>query len=212
MPEDSVATRSYPPAEPNDAAVVREMQAGDDRRFPTIHHRYDRRLFAMFFAILRDPERAEEFTQQTWYVFTVQLQHVDPEQDLGCWLRGVARRLLAQQRRQKPELMDVLPDDESPLPPSLCVDGPAEELARAERQAEIDWVRANLSEQDWQLLAARYVEGTHFSDMERETGVNQRTLQSRAMRLLGRARRLVTEYRRLRRGWRGAVGRHGLAD
>jgi len=120
MPEDSVATRSYPPAEPNDAAVVREMQAGDDRRFrpsPPLRP-----------PALRDvlrhsprPERAEEFTQQTWYVFTVQLQHVTGA-GLGCWLQE-SRGGCWPAETTEAGAHGRLPDDESPLPPSCAWTG-----------------------------------------------------------------------------------------
>lgn len=92
-------------------------------------------------------------------------------------------------------------DDEGPLPLPLTLAGPEARREAAVRAALLRLAMGGLAESDAALLEARVVEGRRYADIARETGANQRTLQSRVTRLLDRVRRHYEDYERTARAW-----------
>ena len=203
-----------PDAEPTDAAIVREMQAGDDRRFPIIHHRYDRRLFAMNYACLKDHNDAEEVKQRTWYIFISRLQHCDPERDLWNWLRGIAEREQARYLRRDKRKQNVpIRDEDEVVPAPLTVSGPARQWRQEMIRVVLDRMLEHLPAPMRRAVEGPTLEGASLVEIAREFGVCPATVRSWRRRALARMRLEFRAWEKMTGGLvSGATFSGGMGD
>lgn len=84
-----------------DRDIVRDVIAGDCHAFGYLVERYQRRLFGLSLMTVRDPDGAEEVTQDTFVRAFMHLRQYDDSRAFYPWLAAIAVRLALNWMRQR---------------------------------------------------------------------------------------------------------------
>ena len=108
-----------------DAALAHALVEGDEGAVRTLYRRYGRLVFVLEMRVLRDHQRAEEATQQTFLQVWRYADRFEAGRDFAPWLATIARRAAIDLRRREARrpadpLYEASPGDASlvELPPS----------------------------------------------------------------------------------------------
>ncbi|MCC6485922.1 MAG: RNA polymerase sigma factor [Candidatus Hydrogenedentes bacterium] len=157
------------------AAVI----AGDEAAWRALYETYFDSLFRYVHVRAgRDSQRTEEVVQECWMTAVRRIRSFDPARgDFGCWLRGIADRILLGQTRRwarRLRLAQSAPDDTGRVTP-------AERLDLVDRVA---WVLTSLPHTYEKVLRAKYERQQAVAEIAQEWGRSTKAVES----LLGRAR------------------------
>jgi RNA polymerase sigma-70 factor (ECF subfamily) len=110
--ETEEATPAHAPL--TDAEIVRRIGGGDRRSFETLMRRYNRKLFRIARAILKDDAEAEEALQEAYLAAYMAMQTFRGQSKLSTWItRIVINESLGRLRKQKRAEAFVSADEES---------------------------------------------------------------------------------------------------
>lgn len=104
---------------PSDADLVVRVADGDERAFGELLRRHQDAVYGFAWRLLKDPQEAEDVTQETFLRLYQTARRYRPEAALRTFLLRIARnRCIDRYRKKAPELMDEFPDvssGETPL-------------------------------------------------------------------------------------------------
>ena len=179
--------------EPDDAALVERIAAGDEEAFVQVYRRRSRGVYRFALQMSGSATIADEVTQEVFLAVMREAARFDPARgSFLSYLYGVARNHVLRQQRQRPVVaLDARPD---------IVDGlsaPDDPLADAVRQQTVATVRRAV-----QSLPAHYreavllcdIEGLDYRDAARAIDCPVGTVRSR----LARGRALLADKLRQR--------------
>jgi RNA polymerase sigma-70 factor (ECF subfamily) len=93
--------------------LIEEAKSGNRKALAEIVKKYEQTIYNFSFKICRDPERAENIMQETFYSMVKSLNQFDGNSKLSTWLyRIVANHCLMQARKQKGKHYISLENDE----------------------------------------------------------------------------------------------------
>jgi len=104
--------------EKSDGELVGECRNGDDDAYAGLVRRYSRRIFAICYAAVRNPNDAEDLTQEALVRGFTEVRRLRDGAQFFPWMRRIARNLCADFfRRRKPGeiLVAELPDRPDPI-------------------------------------------------------------------------------------------------
>jgi RNA polymerase sigma-70 factor (ECF subfamily) len=166
--------------------------AGDRAAFAEVVRGYARLVYAQAYAVVRQPQEAEDIVQETFiraYRYRIRLR--DPGK-LQAWLLSIARNLARDAlRRRRPDA--TLQADDADL--ALIDEGatlPGATLEEAERRLLLTAALAKLPERHRQAITCRYLLGMDHHSIEHKMGISNGALRG----VLGRALQMLR--RRLR--------------
>lgn len=189
---DSGELRS-PPREAAEAAgaraALRAVRAGDREAFGRLLELYQRRLFGLTLMITRDPEGAEEVTQDAFVRAYTHLDHYDEQRPLYPWLATIAARLAQNwlRRRGRVQAREGAPLD--PHHPPVAATDPLDRLLTDERGRRLWQAVAALSSGERTAVMLRYRQGLKVREVAAALGVTAGTVKT----LLYRARRKLRQ-------------------
>lgn len=162
------------------AAVI----AGDEAAWRALYETYFDSLFRYVHVRAgRDSQRTEEVVQECWMTAVRRIRSFDPERgDFGCWLRGIADRIMLGQTRRwarRARLAMAAPDRADAMVPT-------ERLELADRVA---WVLTSLPNSYELVLRAKYERQQAVTEIAQEWGRSTKAVES----LLSRARSAFRE-------------------
>jgi RNA polymerase sigma factor (sigma-70 family) len=164
--------------------------AGHEHAWRTLYERHFAPLFAYVYARTRDTHRTEEIVQDAWLTAVRRIRSFDPGRGpFGAWLRGIADRLLVNERRQWSRRVRLWREhgEGSPEPPRSCEAG-----ANGVEEA-LDSLPSRYGD----VLRAKYEERRSVAEIARAWGVSEKAVES----LLSRARHAFRAvWTRLRSG------------
>ncbi|MCC6699557.1 MAG: RNA polymerase sigma factor [Candidatus Hydrogenedentes bacterium] len=157
------------------AAVI----AGDEAAWRALYETYFDSLFRYVHVRAgRDSQRTEEVVQECWMTAVRRIRSFDPARgDFGCWLRGIADRVLLGQTRRWARRLRLA--QSAPGEPSRVA--PAERLDLVDRVA---WVLTSLPHSYEKVLRAKYERQQGVAEIAQEWGRSNKSVES----LLSRAR------------------------
>lgn len=171
-----------------DAALARHLSPGaQDREIASTVRRERGRLLAFIRASIADAAEAEDVLQEALYELVLAYRLMQPVEQVGAWLRRVARnRIIDRFRRKRVERRAVgATEDEASLDPGLedllpAPDGgPESAVMRELLLAEIGAALAELPPEQREVFVAHEIEGVSFKELAARTGVSLNTLLSR---------------------------------
>jgi RNA polymerase sigma-70 factor (ECF subfamily) len=187
-PDD--AKRSPPdaveaPETPAVRAAVRAVRDGDREAFGRLMDLYQRRLFGLTLMMVRDPEGAEEVTQDAFIRAFTRLDLYDEYRPFYPWLATIAVRL-AQNWLRRHNRMSVREGAQidPECEPALTTD-PLEKLIADERGRQLWRSVAALSSGERTAVTLHYRQEMKVSEVAHALGVTSGTVKT----LLFRARR-----------------------
>ena len=179
--------------EPDDAALVERIAAGDEEAFVQVYRRRSRGVYRFALQMSGSATIADEVTQEVFLAVMREAARFDPARgSFLSYLYGVARNHVLRQQRQRPVVaLDARPDIADGL------SAPDDPLADAVRQQTVATVRRAV-----QSLPAHYreavllcdIEGLDYRDAARVIDCPVGTVRSR----LARGRALLADKLRQR--------------
>jgi RNA polymerase sigma factor (sigma-70 family) len=153
----------------------RFSEAGDHAAFAEIIRRYAGVVFAACQRIVRDPARAEDVSQETFFRLMRRPDAVS--QSLGAWLHTAATNLAvdavrsdsARHRREQEYAQDLAREQEQP----------AEVTSWSELSPHIDAALAELPDEFREILVAHFLQGRPQNELAAEAKISAATMSRR---------------------------------
>src|SRR5215472_15361 len=104
------ALRAQSTGDPNSEALARAARGGDMDAFEGLVRRYQRRVYALAYQYLHDPDEAQDLTQEVFIRLYRNLDRYDPTRPFQPWFWRLAVNVAATYRRHRPAPAVQLPD------------------------------------------------------------------------------------------------------
>lgn len=88
--------------------TIQKILSGDKEAFREIVRRYAPGVRAFLASSLSDPQSVDDLTQETFIATYQSLEQVHPDQELGPWIKGIARNKLRMHLRSYYRKKDVV--------------------------------------------------------------------------------------------------------
>jgi RNA polymerase sigma-70 factor (ECF subfamily) len=180
-----------------DEDLIVLVQDGNRRAFDEIVARYKGRLYAFTLRMVKDPDIAEEITQETLIrVF----MHADKYREIAkfsTWVFTIATNLVRNRMRQqsrRPRMLSLNPapdEDEMPVDPADPVADPSRDVEGEELGQLISEATAGIPEKYRIPFLLREVDQLSYEEIQRVTGLKLGTVRSRINRARNRFRQNI---------------------
>lgn len=153
--------------------MLGRFRAGDEEAVKTVYNRFSGAVYALSLAILRDPGRAADATQQTFIKAWRSASSFDPTREFAPWIYSIARRTA----------IDIYRKERRRIP-SDKVDAISEGTSM-ERVWEVFQVRTAvdlLSDEERQVVAMSHFEGLTHAEIAERLDIPLGTVKSRSHR------------------------------
>jgi RNA polymerase sigma-70 factor (ECF subfamily) len=99
---------------PTDLELVRGIKAGDEQAFEEMVRRYNARVFSLAFGVLRNPQDAEEATQDAFLTLYRKIGTFDESRKFFSWFYRVALNSAYSRARRRQTVATVAIEDRLP--------------------------------------------------------------------------------------------------
>ena len=176
-----------------DEFLVSRMKQGDDKAFEQVVDLYWDRIYARVLQLLKNPQDAEEVTQDAFLRAHRGLQNFRGDAAFSTWLFQIATNLAHNRywywwRRKRDvslsldqtigqdsdiTLVDVIPDEKA---------GPGDETLTNELTRRVEECLPKLSKKHRDILALRIKENLSYEEIAQKLGIRVGTVKSRIAR------------------------------
>jgi RNA polymerase sigma-70 factor, ECF subfamily len=192
--------------DPNDAPTDRELidrtLAGDGNAYGIIVERFQRRIYRVAFAIVRDEVEADTVTQDTFVQAYTHLARFQGRSELETWLTRIAinRSRDALRRRKFISLFTRDEDDvETMIEPVDDRPDPERQILSVQLRAAILRAERLLSSQQKVIFRLRHYENLSLEEIAEHLGLRAGTVRAHLFRAIHKVRRELA-------GWRSQGG------
>ncbi|HKH16562.1 MAG TPA: sigma-70 family RNA polymerase sigma factor [Solirubrobacteraceae bacterium] len=202
------AVSARPPAraaERTDHQLVSAVRRGDDRAFEQLYSRYQRRIAAYAYRMVRDYGRAEDITQDVFVSALRRMRQTERAIAFKPWIYEIAKNACIDAHRRGRRTEEISYDAGDRLSASdhvrLVATGPEPDAAVDAKQ-ELDYLCGafgGLSESHHEILVLRELEGLSYKDIGERLGISRPAVESTLFRA---RKRLGEEYDELASGAR----------
>ena len=176
--------------------LITQARTGDARAFERLMHKYRRSVYYLIFRVVRNPEDAEDLTQETFIKAFGSIARFDPKFAFSTWLFKIAtNNSIDFIRRKKMQTLSIdAPSAQEDSPASLLqiVDTaltPNEQMLKKERKEYLQAAIEQLPPRYRQLIELRYYKEYSYEEVTQAMGLPLGTVKAQ----LHRARELLTE-------------------
>src|SRR5215216_4157892 len=201
----AVATSPARASEPTDQQLVGAIRRGDDRAFEQLYARYQRRIAAFVFGMVKDHGRAEDITQEVFVSALRRMRKTERPIAFKPWIYEIAKNACIDAYRRGRRAEEVSYDADDRLSPAdrgrLVATGPGPDAAVDAKQ-ELDHLCGafgGLSDSHHEILVMRELEGRSYKDIGERMGLSRAAVESTLFRA---RKRLGEEYDELASGAR----------
>lgn len=159
-----------------------------DAEIETYYREHSRELWALFYAMCSDPERAYDAVQEAF--LRLYDYRGEPVRDLRAWLLRVGQNWLRDVARKKSSSCRLLPglDDMTGSP-----DSAEDRMAQEERQIQIRGALQELNEDDRKVLVMKYAMDWSAAQMATVMDCSPAAIDMRLSRARRRLAEILTE-------------------
>lgn len=200
--EDAAAKEA---AKELDRALVARSQAGDRAAFGQLLRRYEKRVFSVANAIMRNPEDARDVAQEAFWKAHNAIGTFDGQAQFFTWMYRITVNLaidhLRKRRGQRVEFDDARANgeddgaDPTGLSPRRLGFDPHRALEDQELRGQLERSLAQLSPAHRTVLVLREVEGLAYQEMADVVGCSIGTIMSRLFHARKRMQALLLAER-----------------
>jgi RNA polymerase sigma-70 factor, ECF subfamily len=174
--------------EADDHQLVEACQAGDRRAFHTLYQRYERKVYAVAYGFLRNPEDALDVVQEAFIKVHRYLPNFEGQSSFYTWLYRIVANLCIDQIRRSGRRRDVEFDDrlrhdkkdEAAETVALSSLGdPSEAVRNAEILTAVEQSLTHLSDKHRAVIVMRELQGLSYADMAKAMNCSKGTIMSR---------------------------------
>ena len=166
-------------------AVAKGLQRRDPEVLDRLIEQYQYRLFRYLVFITGEPQRAEDFFQETWIRVLERGHQFDGKSKFEAWLFAIARHLVIDwQRSKKPQSLDALTSPDEGAPMEFAGDDPSPLHLVLDKESEAA-VQASLSKLPAlyrEVLLLRFQEELALAEIASVLSVPISTVKSRLYR------------------------------
>ena len=181
---ERTSTRDLAPGDVE--SLTRRLAAGEETAFSEFHARYFDRLYQFLLVVSHGHEdEAKEALQQTFLRVVRYARVFNSEESFWCWLKTVARSVARDAGRKQQRYWGLLKRFAvwtGQAVPNSLVD-PDNRL-----RAELDETLTELAPEERLLLESKYIEGASVKELSSQTGLTEKAIDSRLVRLRRRVR------------------------
>lgn len=169
--------------------LVTRARGGDRHAYRQLVERYQRRVFAIAFEIVRNREDAEDIVQESFVKAFLSLRDFRGQASFYTWLYRIAYNMAIDFRRKIARrggaVRERTPGAENGQAESAleAVGGasasPHEVLHRKEQARRIQEVLDGISEEHRAVIILREIEGMNYDEIARTVGISKGTVMSR---------------------------------
>jgi RNA polymerase sigma-70 factor (ECF subfamily) len=177
---------------PGDGDLVARMRDGDADALRLVVERYQQRVFALIFGIVRDRHEVEDVAQEVFLKVFLKISAFDGRSKFYTWLYRVAANAAkdhVKKRRRRPA---VALDEDAQLPHRGH--GPEERAAQSERRRLVREAIASLPERYREVLALRELDGMTYNEIAGVLRLSIGTVESRLHRARARLKRRLESH------------------
>ena len=175
------ALRAQAPDDSDSEALARAARGGDLDAFESLVRRYQRRVYALAYQHLRDPDEAQDLAQEVFVRLYRNLHRYDPSRPFQPWFWRLAVNVAATYRRHRPATALELPD-------VAAAAGPAREEA-----LPLERALADLSDDLRLPVLLHYYLDLPLDEIALSMGLSLSAVKSRLHRARALLRRLLVE-------------------
>lgn len=183
--------------EPLDCDLVTQTIEGDQVAYAILVERYQRKIFRVAYAIVRDEVEADTVTQDTFVTAYTNLSKFEGRSELETWLTRIAINksrdvLRARKRRFVPFAAD---GDDTGLPEPADHRPDAERtLMSSQLAVAIDRALAGLSSQQKAIFRLRHLEDYSLEDIARLMALRPGTVRAHLFRAIHKVRAELADW------------------
>jgi RNA polymerase sigma-70 factor (ECF subfamily) len=181
-----------------DEDLIVQVQRGNRRAFDELVARYKGRLYSFILRMVKDPDLAEELTQETLIRVFLHAEKYREIAKFSTWVFTIATNLVRnkmRQRSRRPRFLslDPAPEDDSdvPLDPPDPTADPSRQVEGAELGRLIADATSRIPEKYRVPFLLREVEQLSYEEIQQVTGLKLGTVRSRINRARTRFRQNI---------------------
>jgi RNA polymerase sigma-70 factor (ECF subfamily) len=193
------------PVRSDDRQLVGKAKAGDRAAFAELLRRYERRVFSVANAVMRNPDDAKDVCQEAFWKAHNAIASFDGSAQFFTWMYRITVNLaidhLRKRRGEKVEFDDARTNGEGELgdptgisPRRLGFD-PGRALADRELRGQLEAALGQLSPAHRAVLVLREVEGLSYQEMADVIGCSIGTIMSRLFHARKKMQALLIDAR-----------------
>ena len=184
-----------------DQELVQWAREGHERAYRELVRRYQRPIFSLIFRMVRDRERAEDLSQETFIKVLNALESYRPEYKFSSWIFKIANNAAIDHLRRKE--LDTLSLDGAPdattserregtsLQLADSSESPLQELEARELGGEIERAIVQLRPEYRSCILLRHVEGYAYEEIAEMLDLPLGTVKTYIHRARGELRELL---------------------
>lgn len=183
-----------------DLQLVEAARKGDRQAFGKLVERYQRRVYALAFGIVRNREDAWDVAQEAFVKAYRNLDRFEGTSAFYTWLYRIAYNLSIDTLRDKSRRDQVDLDESKKVEQALEAEGgrenhhPGEHADRKELAAVIQAALAKLTEKHRAIIVLREIEGLSYEEMADVLGISKGTVMSRLFHARQNLQALLLPY------------------
>lgn len=187
-----------------EAALLARIRGGETELFETLVHSYQRRIFRLLYALVRDASEADALTQDVFVKAWRGLPEFKGEAALETWLTRIAInsvRDAARRKRPVVSFSELAPDDggaDDALPRGIDPgDGtsPERDLLSREIRSRIAEALLGLSPRQRAVFVMKHYEERSIAEIGGITGLDEGTIKSHLFRAARKLRQRLEDLR-----------------
>jgi RNA polymerase sigma factor (sigma-70 family) len=180
-----LAERHGRAGERTDHQLVTDVRRGDDRAFEQLYTRYQRRIAAYAYRMVKDHGRAEDITQEVFVSALRRMRETERPIAFKPWIYEIAKNACIDTYRRARRAEEVSFDADERLSAAdrvrLVATEPQPDAA-VDTMQELDHLRGafgGLSDSHHQILVLRELEGLSYEDISERMGMSRRPSRAR---------------------------------
>ena len=185
----------------DDGVLVDRIMEGEQGAYQTLVQRYQGRVYAVAYGMMRNREDAREMAQEAFIKAYNNLPNFRRESSFFTWIYRITVNLCIDSRRKAYRAREVA-FDEGRITPDIAVQtGPAPVLTPSQSYDRKEWrlrikaAIARLPEDQRRVIVFREVEGLSYKEIAEATGVAEGTVMSRLFYARKKLQELLKETR-----------------
>lgn len=189
----------------DDLTLVQRVRSGDQRAFKQLVERYQRKVYAVAYGMLKDKEEARDVAQEAFVKVYKYLDHFKGDASFYTWLyRITANVCIDVMRRKGTAKGDHVEFDETQAQDtseanlgalgSKLGTNPQKSVLRRELAEKIHEALQQVPEKHREILLLREVEGMSYEDLARTLEIPKGTVMSRLFHARLKVQKLLNEY------------------
>jgi len=176
----------------SEIGLLDQARRGDRLAFEEIVRRYQRRVYATAYRIVRRHEVADDVAQEAFIRAHRSLDRFDSSRPFGPWICRIAANLAVNHVRSPQAREDALPDGHAETP--SAAPGPLQGVLETEARAMLDRALEDLPAEQRAVFCLRVFEDLSYREIAESLGIEIGTVMSRLSRAREKLREALRPY------------------